>query len=141
MHLHRANIVLQRALDHGLELLGAILADLAASGARLLGRQVLLRHGAERMVEDRNVMLEHGPDLDLLLVGEVARHADVAGLERDRLVAVGLRQLDAAVPVAMVHVGPAEDDKAGFNLFLVGYERHGTPSRCAGSVQIAALSH
>jgi hypothetical protein len=25
------------------------------------------------VVEDRDVMLEHGPDLDLLLVGEVAR--------------------------------------------------------------------
>lgn len=124
MYLDRADIVLKGALDHGLELLRAFLADLAALGARLLGGQVLLRHGAEGVVEYRDVMLEHGPNLDLLLTGEVARCANVAGLERDRLVAVCLGQFDAAVPVAMVHIGPAEDDEAGLDLFLVGHERH-----------------
>src|SRR6202021_462518 len=125
MHLDRADVILQRALDHGLELLGPLLADLAALGAGLLGRQVLLGNGAEGMVEDRDVALKTDPDFDLLFVGEVARDADIAGLERDRLIAVGLRELDAAVPVAMAHVGSGEEDKAGLDFFLVGHERHG----------------
>ena len=125
MHLDGTDIALQRALQDGLQFLWPLLADLAALGPRLLRGQVLLRHGAEGVVEDRDVMLEHGSDFDLLLPGEVPGHADVGGLEGDRLVTVCLRQLDAAVPVAMVHVGPAEDNEAGLDLFLVDHERHG----------------
>jgi hypothetical protein len=38
------------------------------------------------------------------------------------------------------HVAAPKDDEAGFQLFLVGDERHGSNPRCAETVQIGGVS-
>jgi hypothetical protein len=63
----------------------------------------------------------------VLVEGLLAGRIDVSGLEGDRLVAVILGQLDAAVEIAMVHVRAPEDDEARLEHFLVGHKRHDKP--------------
>jgi hypothetical protein len=77
-------------------------------------------------------VLQAKADIGVRVIGLVARFALVGSLERDRFVAIGLRQLDAAIPSAVRHVGAAENDEAGLELLLVGDKGHGyAPCLCS----------
>ena len=54
-----------------------------------------------------------------------ARRCDIRGLEGKRFISIGLGDLDAAIPVAMLDVGAPEDHEARFEFLLVGQKRHG----------------
>ena len=90
----------------------------------LLQLNILLGDFAEGAVEDRNVMFDAEAQVRVVIVGAVARVPDIRGLERDRLVPIGLGELDAAVPVAMLDVAAPEDHEAGFEFFLVRQKCH-----------------
>ena len=138
--LDGTDIIFQGAFKHRLELLWALGADLPAPGPRLLGRQVFLGHSAEGMVEHRHVVLEAEAHVSVLVEGALTGRLLIRRLQRDRLVAVGLRQLHAAVPVAVLYVGTPEDDESRLQLFLVVDKRHMPHSFCVGSVQIGGVS-
>src|SRR5579862_4954493 len=130
--LRRADIGAEHAIDHRAHAPDARESDLAALGTLLLLGEIFLADLAERPVEHRHVVLDERVHLPVLLIGAAARIGAVGGLEGDRLVAVLLRHLHPAIPVVMRHVGAAENDQAGLELFLIGHECH----RLLPSVQI-----
>jgi hypothetical protein len=76
-----------------------------------------------------------------MIKGAVPRLMKIGRFKGNRFIAVCLRQLDAAIPVLMLYIAPAEDDKAGLEVFLIYDECHDTSQFCAESVQIFSLSH
>jgi hypothetical protein len=86
-------------------------------------------------------MLETEPNVGVIVEGPFPRSLDVRGLEGIELIAVGLGELDAAIPVAVFHIGSAENDKAGFKLFLVDDERHLQPQSVQFPCREGGLSH
>ena len=89
-------------------------------------------------------MLDTKPDISIDVKGFVSCLLKINGLEGNRLVAVSLGELDAAIEVLMIYIAPAEDNEAGLEFFLIGDEGHGFSPRgawfCAESVQIIWLS-
>jgi hypothetical protein len=63
-------------------------------------------------------MLDAEPNVGILVEGPLAGGADVGCFERNRLVAVGLRHLHAAIPHLMIHVAAPEENKARLQLPL-----------------------
>jgi len=124
MHLRRAHIVIERPLDDGAQFLGAFGAYLAALRPCDLRGQILPCHVNEGTVEYWHVVLEAETNVGVIVEGPVLGGLYVRGLEGIGLVAVGLGELDAAIPVAMPYVGSTEDNKAGFKLLFVDNERH-----------------
>jgi LDH2 family malate/lactate/ureidoglycolate dehydrogenase len=93
----QARACIECALNNSLEFLGPGCADLAALRPRLLRGQVLLGHVAERTVEHRHVMLDAETHIGVMIERALARGIDVVRLKGIGLVAVGLRQFDAAI--------------------------------------------
>ena len=84
-------------------------------------------------------MLDAEPKVGLLVERALLGGVDVGGLLANRFVAVSLRQLDAAVSLAVLDVGTTEDDQS--NLQLLGSMRKVMAALfCAGSVSDARLS-
>ena len=133
-----SDIALQVPFDDAAHRRRPALTDLARRGLLLLELGVFLADLGEGAVEDGQVFLKRELDPVVLLEGGLPRGVPVAGLQGNRLVAVLLGKLDAAVPVVVLHVGPAENDQAGFQLFLVGNERHFAPH--SHSVQVPCRS-
>ena len=61
---------------------------------------------------------------------------DVGGLQGDCFIEAGARHLDAAVPVLVLHIGPAEDNEAFLEFLNVGEEMlHGWLSVCGPCIK------
>lgn len=80
-------------------------------------------------------MLEPEAHIGVLVKGTILGVIDVRGLERNRLIAVSLGQLDPAVPVAVLDVGSAENDEAGFKLLSIENEGHENLNLCRFCVE------
>jgi hypothetical protein len=87
-------------------------ALISAFRPRLLRQQILSRHLAEGAIEHGNVMLNAESNVCVLVEGPLAGRADVGCFKRNRLIAVGLRHLHAAIPHPMIHVATPEDNQA-----------------------------
>jgi hypothetical protein len=68
-------------------------------------------------------MLDAESNVRVLVEGPLAGRTDVGCFERNRLIAVGLRHLHAAIPHAMIHVAAPEENQAGFQLLFLGNKR------------------
>ena len=93
--------------------------DLACLYALLLEVGEVFGDLAEGAIEDWHFVLYAEAHVRVLVVGTVARCVDVGGFEGNRLVAVGLGNLDPAVPVAVFHVRAAEDDEARLEFLCI----------------------
>ena len=69
-------------------------------------------------------MLDAKPDVGILVKGAFTSRADIGRLERNRLIAVGLRHLHAAIPHPVRHVAAPEENQAGFQFLFLGKKRH-----------------
>jgi hypothetical protein len=98
---------------------------------------------SSRPVEHRHVMFEPESHVGVTFDGLIPRDLTMRGFERKDLVAIRRGDFDAAIPVAMLHVGAAKDDEAALNLVDVLQEAHVrrlSTGICADSVKIMALS-
>lgn len=103
--------------------------DLPRIRPLLLQSGKLLRHLGERLVENRDAVFDAEIDLGIVRERLLPRLVEVRCLQGDRLVAVRVGELDAAIPALVPHVGSAEDDEAALQLFGVDLEPHdGCPS-------------
>src|SRR4029077_9790584 len=134
MYLRRADIKIETRPDDRFAFAPAGVRHLAGRGAPFLLLDILLGNLAEGAVEDRHVMLEAEADIRVMIVGAVTGGGEVRGLQRKRLVKVAFRDLDAAIPVAMLDVSPSEDDQAGFEFFIVRDESHALLPVCRNCV-------
>jgi hypothetical protein len=113
---------------------------------------------AEGAVEYGNIMLDAEPHICVLIEGAFPRRFFIRGFKRNRLIAVGLRHLHAAIPHAMLHIAAPEDDEARLQLLFFGDKRHVrlpvlcrfradfsrkslNPRSCAELVQIISENH
>lgn len=117
MDLCRTDVTIERSFNDRTQFLGARDTDLSTLGSSLLRQDILPRYLAKRVIEDGNVMLDTEANVSILIKGSLLRYAQIGGLERDRLVAICLRHLQAAIPHAMVDVAAPEDDQTRFELF------------------------
>src|ERR1700679_443698 len=69
-------------------------------------------------------MLDAESNVCVLIEGAFPRRFFIRCFKRNRLVAVGLRHLHAAIPHAMIHVAAPEENQAGFQLLFLGNKRH-----------------
>jgi hypothetical protein len=104
-----------------------------------------VRHVAEGAIEHGNIMLDAKPDVCVLVEGAFPRRAYIGRFQRNSLVAVGLRQLHAAIPHPVPHVATPEENQARLQLLFLGNKRHVASLLfipfCAVSVQILRASH
>jgi len=69
-------------------------------------------------------MFEAKAYIGVMVKSAVARGIPVRRPQCDGLVSIILRQLYPAVEVAMRHIASPEDNKSGFEFFLIGDKRH-----------------
>jgi hypothetical protein len=99
---------------------------------------VVLGDLAEGPIEDRNLVLDPEPEIGVLVEGPLARRVDVGCFQGNRLVAVRVGELDPAVPIPVLYVRAAEDDKAGLEFLGIDKEGHGGTILCRICVFSAA---
>lgn len=58
-------------------------------------------------------------DFTVEVEGLVGRFPDIGGFERYRFIAAGIWYFDAAVPILVLYITPAEENEAGFELLDV----------------------
>src|ERR1035441_4065229 len=69
-------------------------------------------------------MLDAKPDVGILVKGAFTSRAYIGRLERNRLIAVSLRHLHAAIPHPVPHVAAPEENQARFQFLFLGKKRH-----------------
>jgi len=108
----------------------AMHADFAGLGALLLEGREVFSDLAEWSVENRDAMFEPKPNIRVVLESTLAGEIEVGRLEGDGFVSVFGGELDPAIPIAVAHVGTAEDGEARLKLFDVDEEGHGEAFLC-----------
>jgi hypothetical protein len=86
-------------------------ADLPGVRPFFLKLGELFGHLGEGFIEDRNLVFEAEAHFGVLIERLVPRIVEIGGFERDRLVAILLGELDAAVPVTMLYVAAPDVGK------------------------------
>ena len=138
--LDGTDVAVKLGLDDGFDYLPSVLRDLPGLDAFLLKVRVVLGDLAEGPIEDRNLVLDAEAEIGVLVEGPLARRVDVGRLQGDRLVTVVMGELDPAVPIAVLHVRAAEDDKSGLEFLRVDKEGHGSAVCCVEFVFFQRLS-
>ena len=101
---------------------------------------VRLGHLAEGAIEHGHAVFDAEPQVRVGVKGQLGGRMNVGRLQGHGLVAVGSGDPDPAVPIAVFHIGPAEEDQAGFQRLGVDQKGHGGAAPCAGSVSPQRLS-
>lgn len=96
--------------------------DLADTRDSFLEIGIFLCYVSKGLVEHRNLMPHPESDVCIVVKSLVLSFIDVGYLQGDCFVPAGARHLDAAVPVLVLDIGPAEDDEAALEFLNVGEE-------------------
>ena len=123
--LYGANVRIKLCTDDRFDHPHAVRGNLPGFDALLLKLDIFLGDLAEGVVEDRYVVLDAEANIGVLVEGPLPRRVDVGGFQGNRLVAVLVGEPDPAVPIAVLDIGPAEDDKAGLQFLRIDKEGHG----------------
>jgi hypothetical protein len=87
--------------------------NLACVSAALLRGDIFLRDFPKGAVEHGMIVFEQNANFWVFVDCLRASRLQVVSAKRNGLVSVVLRQLHAAVEIAMSHIAPPEDDEAG----------------------------
>lgn len=125
--LDRADVAIELGVDDRVHHLPTMVGDFADKGPLLLEGGVVLGDLAEGPIENRHIMFDAEAKIRIVGEGPLTGRFDVGRFQRHRLVPVGLRQLDPAVPIAVLHVGSPEENEPAFQFLSIDKESHRPP--------------
>ena len=126
-NLDRADIRVELRLDYRPDYPDAVGGDLSRFHAPLLKLNILLGDLAEGVIENGDIVLDAKAHIGVLVEGPLSCRVNVGGFQGNRLVAVLFGEPDPAIPIAVLHIRPAEDHQAGLEFLGIDKEGHRAP--------------